>query len=58
MPVILYGAAAVAPGNGKIYTFGGVLSGNVVQQYDPQDDSWTLRRPMPTPRYGLAAVTS
>lgn len=62
MPVILFGAAAVAPGNGKIYTFGGVLSGNVVQQYDPQADKpgaepWTLRSPMPTSHGGgLAAV--
>ncbi len=56
MPVIFFGGAAVAPGNGKIYTLGGVLSGNVVQEYDPLADSWTLRRPMPTPRYGLAAV--
>ncbi len=56
MPTILFGAAAVAPGNGKIYTLGGVLSGNVVQEYDPAADSWTLRRPMPTPRYGLAVV--
>lgn len=56
MPTILYGAAAVAPGNGKIYTFGGYVSGNVVQEYDPAADAWRLRRPMPTPRYGLAAV--
>jgi uncharacterized repeat protein (TIGR01451 family) len=56
MPVILFGAAAVAPGNGMIYTLGGVLSGNVVQQYDPLTDVWSLRQPMPTPRYGLAAV--
>jgi uncharacterized repeat protein (TIGR01451 family) len=56
MPTILFGAAAVAPGNGKIYTLGGVVSGNVVQEYEPMSDSWTLRQPMPTPRYGLAAV--
>ncbi|HVR07517.1 MAG TPA: kelch repeat-containing protein, partial [Thermoanaerobaculia bacterium] len=56
MPTILFGAAAVAPGNGKIYTLGGVVSGNVVQEYEPASDSWTLRQPMPTPRYGLAAV--
>jgi N-acetylneuraminic acid mutarotase len=56
MRTILFGAAAVAPGNGKIYTLGGVVSGNVVQEYDPVSDSWTLGQPMPTARYGLAAV--
>jgi uncharacterized repeat protein (TIGR01451 family) len=56
MPTILFGAAAAAPGNGKIYTFGGYVSGNVVQEYDPKNDSWKIKRPMPTPRYGLAAV--
>lgn len=55
MPTILFGAAA-APGNGKIYTFGGYVSGNVVQEYDPEDNSWRIKRPMPTPRFGLAAV--
>src|SRR5260370_6465419 len=47
MPVILFGAAAVAPGNGKIYTFGGVLSGNVVQQYEPLADKPTDPHPEP-----------
>lgn len=56
MPTILFGAAAAAPDNGKIYTFGGYVSGNVVQEYDPKSDSWKIKRPMPTPRYGLAAV--
>jgi len=56
MPTILFGAAAAAPGNGRIYTLGGVVSGNVVQEYDPGSDSWSLRQPMPTSRYGLAAV--
>lgn len=56
MPTILFGAAAAAPGNSKIYTFGGYLSANVVQEYDPAADSWVLKQPMPTPRYGLAAV--
>src|SRR5436309_11022131 len=62
MPTISYGGAAVAPGNGKIYTLGGYLSGNVVQEYTPgtgpgqTTGSWRLRSPMPTPRYGLAAV--
>src|SRR3954468_20534966 len=35
MPTILYGAPAVAPGNGRIYTLGGYLSGIVVQEYSP-----------------------
>lgn len=56
MPAILFGGSAVAPGNGRIYTFGGYASGNVVQEYDPQADAWHLQAPMPTPRFGLAAV--
>lgn len=56
MPTILFGAAAVAPGNGLIYTVGGYLTGNVLQEYDPVADSWRLRRPMLTARYGAAAV--
>jgi uncharacterized repeat protein (TIGR01451 family) len=56
MPVIFFDGAAAAPGNGKIYTLGGALSGNVVQEYDPGTDSWSLRRPMPTSRRGFAAV--
>lgn len=56
MPTIFFGGVAAAPGNGKIYTFGGYVSGNVVQEYDPVANSWKLKRPMPTPRYGLAAV--
>ncbi|HWM89539.1 MAG TPA: hypothetical protein VN493_02100 [Thermoanaerobaculia bacterium] len=56
MPTILFGAAAAASDDGKIYTFGGYVSGNVVQEYDPAADSWKLKRPMPTPRFGLAAV--
>ncbi len=56
MLTILFGAVAVAPGNGKIYTFGGFVSGDVVQEYDPAADAWIRKSPMPTPRYGLAAV--
>lgn len=56
MPTILFGAAAAAPGNGKIYTFGGYISGNVVQEYNLEEDSWKLKAPMPTPRFGLATV--
>src|SRR5262245_39497136 len=56
MPAILFGAAAAAPGNGRIYTFGGYVTGQLVQEYDPATDTWTAKAPMPTPRYGLAAV--
>jgi uncharacterized repeat protein (TIGR01451 family) len=57
MPTILYGAAAIAiESSGLIYTVGGYLSGNVLQEYNPVSDSWRLLRPMPTARYGAAAV--
>lgn len=56
IPAILFGAAAAAPGNGRIYTFGGYVGGSLVQEYDPQADAWCPRAPMPTPRFGLAAV--
>lgn len=56
MPTILFGAAAAAPGDGRIYTFGGFVSPDVVQEYDPGSDSWRLRSSMPTPRHGLATV--
>ena len=53
------GAAATAAG--KIYVFGGIDKGYVldsVEEYDPVTDAWTvLPHAMPTPRYNLAAVT-
>lgn len=56
MPTILFGAAAAAPGNDRIYVVGGYLTGNLTQEYDPATYAWALKAPMPTPRYGLAAV--
>lgn len=56
LPAILFGAAAAAPGNDRIYVLGGQLTGNLTQEYDPAADSWALRAPLPTPRHGLAAV--
>ena len=47
---------AAAPGNGKIYLFGGFVTGNSVYEYDPIADSWSRKAPMPTPRHGLAAA--
>lgn len=56
IPAILFGAAAASPGNGKIYIFGGYVTGNLTLEYDPVEDSWRSRRPMPTPRHGHAVV--
>jgi N-acetylneuraminic acid mutarotase len=56
MPDTFFIGAAAAPGNGKIYTLGGVRTGNIVREYDPTADSWTIKASMPTGRYGLAAV--
>jgi outer membrane protein assembly factor BamB len=56
MPLIFFAGAAAAPGDGKIYVLGGETSGGVLAAYDPAADAWEVKAPMPTPRYGLAAV--
>jgi len=56
IPAILFGAAAAAPGNDRIYLFGGFVTGSSTYEYDPADDRWERKSPMPTPRHGLAAV--
>src|SRR5262245_45441770 len=57
MSAILFGAAAASVGR-KGYTFGGYVTPNLTQEYNPDSDTepWTKKRPMPTPRHGLAAV--
>jgi N-acetylneuraminic acid mutarotase len=62
MPVATSVLAAAAV-NGKVYAMGG-FSGSVglanvtsaVQVYDPSSNTWGVAAPMPTARYGLAAV--
>ncbi len=52
--------------NGKIYVIGGISSDGLgpnyissrVEEYDPVANTWTDRTPIPTPRYGLAAVAA
>ena len=56
LPAILFGAAAAAPGNRRIYVFGGFVTGNTALEYAPKTDAWTPLTPLPTPRHGLAAV--
>jgi uncharacterized repeat protein (TIGR01451 family) len=59
LPAIVFGAAAAAAG-GRIYIFGGYLTANLVLEYDPTkpaSSAWSSKSPMPTPRFGLAAVT-
>ena len=57
--------AAVIGKDDKIYVFGGTagISNdrstpilNTVEVYDPKNDSWSFRKPMPTPRFDHAAV--
>lgn len=55
MPAILFGAAA-APADGKVYLFGGYVTGSETYEHDPEKDAWDRKAPMPTPRHGLAAV--
>ena len=45
----------------RIYVFGGEGEGlnvatNYTQVYDPENDSWTTRTPMPTPRWSLGVA--
>jgi N-acetylneuraminic acid mutarotase len=57
----LYQSAAATGANGKVYLFGGRNFGgakNVTQCYDPATNTWTYKAPMPTARYGMAAVAA
>lgn len=59
-------SAAVAVVNGKIYVMGGVvyvpapynryLALDIVEEYDPQTDTWSIVESMPTERYGFGAA--
>jgi N-acetylneuraminic acid mutarotase len=60
-----YGAAAVAQ-NGLVYVFGGCTGGQcaagepvtpTVEAYDPAQNTWTSRSPMPTARGNLVAAS-
>ena len=49
--------------NGLIYTFGGSTYSpwaalSTVYAYNPQTDTWTKKRNMPTPRFALTNVFS
>lgn len=60
------GYLGVAVVNGKIYAIGGstyhgkwpVTNGIVGtnEEYDPATDTWSFKKPMPTPRYGFATA--
>jgi len=56
IPAILFGAVAAAPGNHRIYLFGGFVTSSATYEYVPRTDSWSRKVAMPTPRHGLAAV--
>jgi N-acetylneuraminic acid mutarotase len=45
---------------GKIYVMGGWVGGtasDACEEYNPATNTWTVRSPMPTPRYTLGAAT-
>ena len=53
---------STATADGKIYVFGGKEqvpgpSGDTVEAYDPQTNTWTPKRPMTTPRHTVATAT-
>lgn len=59
MPTARWGMATGVI-NGKIYTIGGSISGNIrqvpnVEEYDPVTDTWTRKNDMPTARYMFSA---
>ncbi len=63
MPVAISGPATVGANNGKIYVFGGGVNDpttnyltNIVQEYDPSTDAWTMRTPIPTKRQTAAVL--
>jgi N-acetylneuraminic acid mutarotase len=62
MPTPRQHLAAVVGTDGLIYTMGGIIEASgggktgVLEVYNPTTNSWSTRAPMPTPRYGLAAV--
>jgi hypothetical protein len=57
MPTARYGQST-ASYNGKIYVFGGYKDSalHVVESYDPINDVWTQKRPMPYAAFIQAAV--
>jgi N-acetylneuraminic acid mutarotase len=65
LPVGLHHAAAVVAGN-RLYVIGGYRQAFLAlwhpvattYMYDPDQDAWTERSPMPTPRGALAAAES
>jgi hypothetical protein len=61
------GGLGVAVVNDKIYAIGGssitgtygAFTGEIVgtnEEYNPATDTWTTKKPMPTPRYGFATT--
>jgi N-acetylneuraminic acid mutarotase len=63
LPTGRNGLALAMGRNGKLYAIGGsTIEGSAgatvatVEEYDPVADRWTARAPMPTPRFGAAAV--
>lgn len=64
MPTARYLFGAAVSKDQKIYTIGGQYSYydgtlSVVEEYDPQTETWSTRSPMPTPRWGgLGAATA
>lgn len=64
MPTTRQRTSVVYGPDGLFYVIGGIRNSNpggttgVVEAYNPTTDSWTTKAPMPTPRYGMAAVVA
>jgi N-acetylneuraminic acid mutarotase len=62
MPTPRWGNVVVAV-DGKVYVIGGYIDldttsipTGIVEEYDPETDTWVQKRPMPTPRGNMGAV--
>jgi YVTN family beta-propeller protein len=58
VPYSFFLGGAAAPGNGKVYIFGGLASPTSTYEYSPATDTWAERAPMPTARSGLGAIAA
>ena len=43
---------------GSIVSTSGVVSTNINEEYDPESNTWAVKAPMPTVRFGLSAVSA
>jgi N-acetylneuraminic acid mutarotase len=55
LPKLPWGRAGAAVVDGKVYVVG--VGGSATYEYDPATNVWTVKAPMPTPRYLFGVAT-